>query len=191
LQLQRAGSIGIREAALAACAAVAFTLAGCGGGDDNNSSSSAPANTGSATTTTPASDSNDTTTTTAASTRSAAEGMWQQELSSFPPIIILDDGTMWFSYGAPNPNFSVYPDITDPNLTPYLPHGVGHGSVSVTGNSLTGSGGQIDFWFPDEYIASGGNISGAITAPNTLVFTLADVRTPSDPNPGGPRSSST
>jgi hypothetical protein len=175
--------LSIREAALAACAVVAFILVGCGG-----SSSSAPANTGSATTTTPAdgatttpvsSSDGTTATNTPASTRSVAEGMWQGKIenSSFERWIFLDDGTLWLTYGDITPNGNVvgtdsghFVTTSDPNLT-YGINGVGRGSVSVTGNSVTASGTQIDFFDPELSIS--GSRTGTVTAQNTLTLISA------------------
>jgi hypothetical protein len=159
---------GIRAAALAACAAVAFTLVGCGG-----SSSSAPANTGSATTTTPAdgatttpaSGSDGTTVTnTPASASSTIEGMWLSDpytQGPFDRYIFLDDGTFWETYGDFNQN------MEDVNLT-YGINGVSHGSISVTGNTYTMLASQSDV--NPAYNTINGNASGSLAlVPNTTL----------------------
>jgi len=162
---------GIRWAALAACAVVALTFAGCGGDSGNPS---APDDSG-GNTAPPAPGGGGDSTNPPAATRSAAEGVWQFTTGtgsgSYDRLIILGDGTYWGVYGELNssagwtwdPSAQIW--VHANNVDVYQPGGVTHGTVGLTGNSLTGTGADIN-WNPS--YSENYNFSGTVSAQNTL-----------------------
>jgi len=156
---------GIRWATLAACAAVALTIAGCGGGGgsnppapDDGGNSAAPPDSGGG----GGGGSNP-----PAATNSSAEGMWQWVFpggSGFDRIIVLDDGSFWATYGDLS---QYYSDVTDPNMT-YMINGVERGSFSVTGNRYMASGTDIPFGYEQDITSL--SASGTVSAKDTLTI---------------------